>query len=772
MKGFQQVNIFVASSGELEEERKELIHIINSINKIFAHLKLEVIEWETDLESGSYQKENIQEEIDPLLEKSQIVIVIFYSKIGKFTLEEYNLAIKKKKKVFLYFKKGFSTENIDEFENYKKVLEFRERVEKENKALYRVYENIDQFKHLIQKDLSLYLTKTFPPSGEAKIQKFLTPKPAKTIDLIGREEELKDITNTLERTDRVLLVNGLGGVGKTELCKRYFWDNIDNYIHLAWVDVVGNIRESFVNTFYIEGIGFSEGDSMDERFEKILSFLNGLDKNSLLMVDNIENPKDEDLGSIRALPFKVIANSRLNLDGFETHTLNFLSPEKCKVLFYMHYKGKKDDEYVEKIVERCGSHTLSVELLARTAQNAALPIKSLFKKLENKGFNLNDVIGDKVHTFWHKNKERKHFFNHLLKIFDLSGVTKGEVHILTNLSVLPPIYISIADLSEWMELKTKEDINSLVFKGWLKQEEFNIFMHQVIQEVIRHKTSPDVEKCKNTIISLAKKLYLKPGENPINKKEYIILAETLLQHIDENDKDLANLSNNLASRYQDLGSPEKALEFQVKALKIYKEVLDENHPSLATSYNNLSTIYTYLGQPKKAFEFQLKAVKIREQLLDKNHPDLATSYNNLALIYQDLDQPEKTLEFQLKALKIYKEVLDENHPSLATSFNNLALVYYALGQPEKALEFQLKAVKIREQVLDKNHPSLATSYNNLAMIYQDLKNYKSAVQYGEKAVAILQRVFPEGHPNLDAAKENLDGIKEEMRGKRRAFKNL
>jgi tetratricopeptide (TPR) repeat protein len=612
---------------------------------------------------------------------------------------------------------------------------------------------------LIRKDLNLYLKKAFPPSGEAKIQKYLTQKPAKTIDLIGREEELNDIAHALEQSDRVLLVNGLGGVGKTELCKRYFWNHIDNYMHLAWVDVVGNIKESFVSAFNIKGIGFKEGDSMDERFEKIMDFLNCLDKHSLLVVDNIENPEDEDLDTIRALPFQVIANSRLNLEGFEIHTLDFLSPKKCKDLFYKHYRGKRDDTYVDKIVERCGRHTLSVELLARTAQNAALSIKSLYEKLETRGFNLNDVIGDKVHTFWRNEKEKKRFFNHLLKIFDLSDVTKGELHILTNLSVLPPIYIPIADFCEWMELKTKEDIHSLVFKGWLKQEGFNIFMHQVIQEVIRYKTSPDAKKCKNTIISLANKLFLKPVENPINKKEYVIFAETLMQHIEEDDKDLATLSNNLASIYKDLGQPEKALEFQLKALKIKEEVLDKNHPDLATSYNNLSLIYSDLGQPEKALEFQLKALKILEEVLDKNHPSLATSYNNLSGIYSDLGQPEKALEFQLKALKILEEVLDKNHPSLATSYNNLALIYKALGQPEKALEFQLKALKIKEEVLDKNHPSLATSYNNLAMIYKDLKDYKSAVQYGEKAVAILQKVFPEGHPDLDLYKSNLEFIR-------------
>jgi len=810
VKGFQPVNIFVASSGELKEEREKFIEVVNSTNKVFEHLNLTVVRWETDLESGSYKKKKIQEAINPFLEKSHIVFVLVYSKIGEFTLEEYNVAIEKEKKVFLYFKQGFSPKNPGESKNHLEVLEFRNRIEKENRLLFRDYETIDQFKIFIREDLELYLKEEppQPPSKmDDKIQKYLTPKPPKTIDLIGREEELKDIAHTLECTDRVLLVNGLGGVGKTELCKRYFWDHIDNYIHLAWVDVVGNIRESFVSAFNIKGIGFSEDDSMDERFEKIMDFLNGLDKHSLLVVDNIENHEDKDLDTIRALPFKVIANSRLNFEGFETHTLDFLSLEKCRDLFYTHYRGKRDDTHVDKIVDRCGQHTLSVELLARTAQNAALSIKSLYEKLETRGFNLNDVIGDKVHTFWHNEKERKRFFNHLLKIFDLSNVTKKELHILTNLSVLPPIYISISDFCEWMELKTKEDINSLVFKGWLKQEKegFNIFMHQVIQEVIRYKTSPDVKKCKNLIQSLSDKLYCEPGENPITKKECVIFAEIILQNIDEKIEEISDLSYNLAEInrhmgspgkaleyqlralkirknvleendlglpqsysslaiiYQDLGKLEKALEFQLKALKICEEVLDENHPDLAASYNNLALIYRDSGQPEKALEFQLKALKICEEVLDKNHPDLAGSYNNLSLIYQDLGQPEKALEFQLKALKIKEEVLDKNHPDLALSYNNLAEIYRTGGKLEKALEFQLKALKIKEEVLDKNHPDLALSYNNLDVIYSSLGQPEKALEFQLKALKIREEVLDKNHPDLAISYNNLALIYEDLK---------
>jgi len=675
-KYFQTVNIFAASSGELYEERRELRDIVNSVNKLFAHLKLDVKEWETDLESGSYQKQRIQDEINPQLEASQIVFVIFFSKIGKFTLEEYNLALEKKKKVFLYFKKGFSADSIEENENYKKILELREEIIKENKTLFRDYKTLDQFKLFIRDDLEIYLKKAFPAVEHAGISKFLTPMPAKTIDLVGREKELKDMAHLLGSSHCVLLVNGLGGVGKTELCKRYFWDNIENYNHLAWVDVVGNTRESFVNAFQPEVIGGGQEDTIDERFEKIIAFLNRLDKNSLLVVDNVENQKDKDLDKILRFPFKVIVSSCLQLEGFKKYDLDFLSTEACKELFYGFYKGKRDDKSLERIIELAGSHTLTVELLARTAQNSTSPLEIFLKTLEEKGFNLNDVIPEKVENLWDKKGEREKFFNHLLKIFDLSNVTEDELHILANLSVLPPIYIPIPDVSEWLKLKTKEDINSLVFKGWLKQEEggFNIFMHQVIQEVIRYKTAPDVEKCKNLILSLTYELNVDPGENPIPKKEYIIFAETLLHHIDENIEELATLSNNVSSIHLHMGSLEKALEFQLKALKIREQVLNKNHPHLAHSYNNLAVIYQNLGQAKKALEFQLKASNIWEEVLDKNHPLLARSYNNLAMIYQDLEDYESACKYGEKAVAILQQCFPNGHPDLDRYKHNLEAI--------------------------------------------------------------------------------------------------
>ncbi|UCH94735.1 MAG: hypothetical protein JSV88_31365 [Candidatus Aminicenantes bacterium] len=86
---------------------------------------------------------------------------MFYWKLGKFTLHEYQLALQKKKKVFLYFKKGFSPENKAENEQYRQVLDFKDKVEKENKVLFKQYNTVGEFEKFLKDDLTLYLAQEY-----------------------------------------------------------------------------------------------------------------------------------------------------------------------------------------------------------------------------------------------------------------------------------------------------------------------------------------------------------------------------------------------------------------------------------------------------------------------------------------------------------------------------------------------------------------------------------------------------------------------------------
>jgi formylglycine-generating enzyme required for sulfatase activity len=159
------IKIFVASSSELPEEREKTFLEVIDVGKVNDHLKLVPVKWETDNLSGSHEKQRFQDEINYELDNCNIVLVLFYSKIGKFTLEEYHRARAKNKKVFLYFKKGFSPNNTTECNHYCELLDFKEKVKVKNNPQFKDFDNIEEFRHIIYKELNLYLNKNYPPSA-------------------------------------------------------------------------------------------------------------------------------------------------------------------------------------------------------------------------------------------------------------------------------------------------------------------------------------------------------------------------------------------------------------------------------------------------------------------------------------------------------------------------------------------------------------------------------------------------------------------------------
>ena len=156
------IRIFVASSSELKEEREKCILLINQLNKSHTHLVLEPVEWEYDLVHSSYPgNPTIQDAIDPHLQNSQMGIFIFYSKIGKYTRQEFEYAGRENKKLFVYFKDGFSPKSKDTHQLFGELLDFKESLA--DAVLYKMYEDLNEFEKLLYTNLNLELTQTHPP---------------------------------------------------------------------------------------------------------------------------------------------------------------------------------------------------------------------------------------------------------------------------------------------------------------------------------------------------------------------------------------------------------------------------------------------------------------------------------------------------------------------------------------------------------------------------------------------------------------------------------
>ena len=160
-KGAQKhIKIFLASSVELKAEREQFEIFIHRENQqlykkgIFIELQL----WENFIDAMSQTR--LQDEYNNVVKHSDIFVSLFFTKVGKYTLEEFETAFGEFKKtgkplVYTYFKDAaINTEEITA--EIQSLLDFRKKLK--DLGHYRtVYKNIEglqlHFKNQLEKVL-------------------------------------------------------------------------------------------------------------------------------------------------------------------------------------------------------------------------------------------------------------------------------------------------------------------------------------------------------------------------------------------------------------------------------------------------------------------------------------------------------------------------------------------------------------------------------------------------------------------------------------------
>lgn len=145
----QTYKIFLASSSELIEDRDQFEIFINRENKdlIKKGVFLELVRWEDFLDAMSNTR--LQDEYNKVLCECDIAVCLFFTKVGKYTAEEFNKAFgqfKKsgKPKIYTYFKDApVKPSAMREFQT---VMEFKDKLDKLG-HFPNHYESLGDLKH-------------------------------------------------------------------------------------------------------------------------------------------------------------------------------------------------------------------------------------------------------------------------------------------------------------------------------------------------------------------------------------------------------------------------------------------------------------------------------------------------------------------------------------------------------------------------------------------------------------------------------------------------
>lgn len=175
----KRYRLFVASPGDVAAERQTLERVVREINQTHGEpleYTIELLRWETHAgPSGGRPQAVINDQIP----EYDIFVGLMWRRFGtptgvagSGTEEEYRLAYKawernnKMPLMFYFCQKPFMPKRLDEIEQVKQVLLFREELER--KALVWEYESSRKFEDEIRKHLCLRMTRLMkPPTANA-----------------------------------------------------------------------------------------------------------------------------------------------------------------------------------------------------------------------------------------------------------------------------------------------------------------------------------------------------------------------------------------------------------------------------------------------------------------------------------------------------------------------------------------------------------------------------------------------------------------------------
>jgi|GEM_PF-1892013 len=588
------------------------------------------------------------------------------------------------------------------------------------------------------------------------------PSPPSSI-FEGRDDDLKQIRE-MAQGEKIVLVNGMGGIGKTEICRHlydYYRNNpgADGVTHLGWL----NYMDSLEGMFHLQFKNLPAA-TPKEYLKHVESYADELRGRLLLFIDNANTISDDDANYLCRFGCRMIMTSRNDEVGrFRVHSIDKLSVEECLEL-YKKYSGDRKPEHeeaIKAIITLADRHTQTLVLLAKTQKTTGISAQALLDELKSTGFSLQNIT-ENIKAEHGDTTVEATFIEHLSIIFNVETVAPDEAQlaVLRWFSLLAPnLPLQKQTVKQWFGLDNLNAVNDLIARGWLNIDANNmVSIHPVISDVVRHKYHPDYRFAKILVFTLRNEL-----KNSYEKGEGIAVwnvltahAAALAQRLEGTEKaEFAALLNNIGSVYRRMGDYDRALEYHLKDLAITEKVLGMEHPNTATSYNNIGSVYEDMGDYDRALEYYEKAVKTLEKVLGTEHPDTATSYNNIGLLYTRMGDYNRALEYHEKAVKIREKVLGTEHPDTAVSYNNIGGVYKDMGDYDRALEYYEKAVIIREKVLGTKHPDTATSYNNIGGVYKDMGDYDRALEYYEKSVIIREKVLGTKHPDTATTYNNI-----------------
>lgn len=254
------------------------------------------------------------------------------------------------------------------------------------------------------------------------------------------------------------------------------------------------------------------------------------------------------------------------------------------------------------------------------------------------------------------------------------------------------------------------------------------------------------------LINLANTFQL--GGNLIEaEKQFLFIKDVFEKRLlvgQKGNPEYANLLNQLAILYIQMGKTDQVESLLKKSAEVYMKNFKEDNPSFAKVQNDLGNFYRMQGRYAEAEPALIKSVDIRQKVLGEKHPDYVKSVENLGILYWKKGDLEKAYPFLHKSVDQSIDFINNYFPPMSETektkywdilqprfqrFYNYA-IEYASANPsiwKDVYDYQIstKALllnstnKIKKSILNSGDQSLINEYVSWISQKENLSRYYS-----------------------------------------------
>jgi hypothetical protein len=510
--------------------------------------------------------------------------------------------------------------------------------------------------------------------------------PARNLGFTGRDEMLAAVRDRLEAGDRAVVqaLQGMGGVGKTQLAIEYAHRFAGAYDVAWWIDAEqpSLLGDQFAALGAALGC-VQAGAGVEAVRAAVLADLHQRGR-WLLVFDNAENPADVRLwlpgGGGHVL---ITSRERAWTEIGAPVEVDVLARAESVAILRDRVAGLGASD-ADRLADQLGDLPLAVAQAAGFMAETGMPAAGYLDLLRTQAGKLLDQAAPRsLAAATRLAADRLDRDNpaaaQLAEVCAFLAPEPVPEDLFTGAPGELPgeLAARAADPLAW-----RQTLAHLARQSLARVDQRGLVLHRLTQAILRDRLTGEqaaaTRACSEAVLAAAD-----PGDsaNPVMWPRWAQLIPHLLAAdlAATDSKDLRWMACNVCGYLVARGDIRPAHDLAADLRQHWGDRLGDDHENTRAAATYLAWALRDMGRSAEARELDEDTLARRRRILGEDHPDTLNSASNLATNLSNLGEYQAARELNEDTLARRRRILGEDHPSTLNSANNLAANLRALG---------------------------------------------------------------------------------------------